>query len=45
MSFSRIFLIQKFGYGQWCVLADIDEFLYFPLNKSLPQVLAYLNKK
>jgi hypothetical protein len=37
------FLIQKFGYGHWCVLADIDEFLYWPLNKSLAEVLAYLN--
>jgi glycosyltransferase involved in cell wall biosynthesis len=39
------FLIQKFGDGKWCVLADIDEFLYFPLNKTLPEILAYLNER
>jgi len=38
------FLIQKFGLGKWCVVADIDEFLYFPLRRSLSEVLLYLNK-
>ncbi|MEM6452145.1 MAG: glycosyltransferase family 2 protein [Cyanobacteria bacterium P01_D01_bin.105] len=37
------FLIQRFGQGKWCVIADIDELLYFPLNQRLEDVLRYLN--
>ncbi|MGB3297279.1 MAG: glycosyltransferase family 2 protein [Phormidesmis sp.] len=38
------FLIQAFGQGKWCLVADIDEFLHFPLNQRLSDVLAYLNR-
>lgn len=38
------FLIQKFGRGQWCLVADIDEFLCFPLDKTLTEILSYLNQ-
>ena len=38
------FLIQTFGQGKWCVVADIDEFLNFPLSRHLEDVLVYLNQ-
>lgn len=38
------YLIQKFGRGRWCVVADIDEFLYLPMHRSLRDILGYLNK-
>ncbi|MEL6353811.1 MAG: glycosyltransferase family 2 protein [Cyanobacteria bacterium J06627_28] len=38
------FLIQSFGRGKWCLVADIDEFLFFPLHQTLPNVLSYLNQ-
>ncbi|MBE9060907.1 glycosyltransferase family 2 protein [cf. Phormidesmis sp. LEGE 11477] len=38
------FLIKTCGRGHWCVVADIDEFLQFPLGKSLADVLSYLNR-
>ena len=38
------FLIQTFGRGRWCVVADIDEFLHLPMHRSLENILAYLNK-
>jgi len=36
------FLIQSFGPGKWCLVADIDEFLMFPLVQKLSDVLGYL---
>ncbi|MEM8504968.1 MAG: glycosyltransferase family 2 protein [Cyanobacteria bacterium P01_D01_bin.1] len=38
------FLIQVCGRGHWCVIADIDEFLHFPLGRGLKEVLAYLDQ-
>ena len=38
------FLIKTCGSGHWCVVADIDEFLYCPLNGKLKEVLTYLNQ-
>lgn len=38
------FLIETCGSGHWCVIADIDEFLQFPLGSSLEEVLAYLEQ-
>jgi glycosyltransferase involved in cell wall biosynthesis len=38
------YLIRTCGAGHWCVVADIDEFLQFPLGKNLEQVLAYLDQ-
>ena len=38
------FLIQTFGQDKWCVVADVDEFLNFPLSRRLEEVLAYLNR-
>ncbi|MEL6554551.1 MAG: glycosyltransferase family 2 protein [Cyanobacteria bacterium J06621_11] len=37
------YLIQTFGLGKWCVVADIDEFLYLPERISLKKILTYLN--
>ena len=37
------YLIQQFGAGQWCVVADVDEFLQLPLQRTLQQTLSYLN--
>lgn len=39
------FLIQTFGKDKWCLVADIDEFLHFPLGKRLCDVLTYLNQR
>lgn len=38
------FLINICGRGHWCVIADIDEFLHFPLDRELKDVLAYLDQ-
>jgi glycosyltransferase involved in cell wall biosynthesis len=38
------YLIKKFGQHRWCVIADVDEFLYFPIEKSLTDIINYLNK-
>jgi glycosyltransferase involved in cell wall biosynthesis len=38
------YLIKKFGQHQWCVIADIDEFLYLPMGRSLSDILAYTNE-
>ncbi|MEM9087510.1 MAG: glycosyltransferase family 2 protein [Cyanobacteria bacterium P01_F01_bin.53] len=38
------FLLQTFGRDRWCVVADVDEFLHFPLERSLNDVLTYLNQ-
>lgn len=37
------YLIQQFGEGKWCLVADIDEFLHLPLRRRLQQTLSYLN--
>ena len=39
------YLIQTFGLGKWCVLADIDEFIYQPESTPLEIILAYLNER
>ncbi|MGD1865839.1 MAG: glycosyltransferase family 2 protein [Phormidesmis sp.] len=39
------YLIQTFGRGQWCVVADIDEFLHLPHNTPLENILTYLNSR
>ena len=38
------YLIKRFGQNRWCVIADIDEFLYFPLKRSLIDILTYVNR-
>ncbi len=38
------FLINTCGRGHWCVIADIDEFLHFPLARGLEDILVYLNQ-
>ncbi|EDX86463.1 hypothetical protein S7335_4167 [Synechococcus sp. PCC 7335] len=38
------FLILTCGRGHWCVVADIDEFLHFPLDRELKDITAYLNQ-
>ncbi len=39
------FLIERFGEGRWCLLADIDEFFDYPFSGELPfpRFLKYLN--
>jgi len=37
------YLIQEFGNSKWCLVADIDEFLQLPLERSLKKTLNYLN--
>lgn len=37
------YLIQQFGGGKWCLIADVDEFFHLPLGKCLQQTLSYLN--
>jgi len=39
------YLIQTFGNSQWCVVADVDEFLHLPHNTSLENLLTYLNSR
>ena len=38
------FLLQTFGRGCWCLIADVDDVLHFPLERSLHNVLRYLNE-
>jgi len=38
------YLIGTCGAGHWCAIADIDEFLRFPLSSDLEQVLTYLDQ-
>ncbi len=38
------FLINTCGRGHWCAIADIDEFLHFPLGQQLDDILSYLNQ-
>ena len=38
------FLINTCGQGRWCAIADIDEFLYFPLDRQLKDILVYLDQ-
>ncbi|MEN8443715.1 MAG: glycosyltransferase family 2 protein [Cyanobacteria bacterium J06555_13] len=38
------YLIQTFGQGKWCVIADVDEFLAFPGHRSLKDILEYLDR-
>jgi glycosyltransferase involved in cell wall biosynthesis len=38
------YLIKQFGQHRWCVIADIDEFLYFPMEKRLTDIVDYLNE-
>ena len=37
------YLIQTFGAGHWCLIADVDEFLHLPLKQPLNKTLQYLN--
>ncbi len=39
------YLIQAFGKGKWCIVADIDEFLQLPRNTRLEKILTYLNDR
>ncbi len=39
------FLIQTFGQNAWCVVADVDEFLYFSYSQRLSDVLTYLHQR
>lgn len=39
------YLIERFGEGRWCLIADIDEFFDYPFSGELPfaRFLEYLN--
>jgi glycosyltransferase involved in cell wall biosynthesis len=41
------YLIERFGDGRWCLLADIDEFFDYPFSGELPfaRLLEYLNRR
>ncbi|MEL6882285.1 MAG: glycosyltransferase family 2 protein [Cyanobacteria bacterium J06607_10] len=38
------YLIQQFGGGKWCLIADVDEFFHLPLQRCLQHTLSYLNR-
>lgn len=43
----RSYLLNRFSYGRWCLLADIDEFFDYPYRESidLAQLINYFNQR